>query len=40
MLNRLFLVLHLYGALSLLLVSAEIYETDDAIIIEGKCQFE
>lgn len=36
MLNRLFLLLHLIGALSLLLVSATTYETDDAIIVEGK----
>lgn len=36
MLNRLFLLVHLLSAFSLLLVSANTYETDDAIIIEGK----
>lgn len=35
--NRVLLVLHLLGAFILLLVNAKTYETDDAIIIEGKC---
>lgn len=39
MTNRLYLLLHLLAAFSILLVSAKIYETDDAIIVEGKCKF-
>ncbi|XP_031616963.1 proclotting enzyme-like [Contarinia nasturtii] len=34
MINRLLLLLHLIGALTLLLVNAKTYETDDAIIVE------
>lgn len=42
MINRLLLLLHIIGALSLLLVNAKTYETDDAIIVEvdGKCEFD
>lgn len=36
MTNRLLLLLHLLATFNLLFVSANAYETDDAIIIEGK----
>lgn len=36
MVDKLLLLLFLFGALSLIFVSAKVYETEDAIIIEGK----
>lgn len=39
MINKLYLLLHLLAAFSILLVNAKTYETDDAIIVEGKCEF-
>lgn len=39
MVDKLFLLLFLCEALCLTLVSAKVYETEDAIIIEGKTPF-
>lgn len=33
------LLVFLFGAYALLQASANIYETDDAVIIEGKCSY-
>lgn len=36
MVDKLFLLLFLCGAFGVIFVSAKVYETEDAIIIEGK----
>lgn len=35
--NNYLLVAYLFGAYAVLQASANVYETDDAVIIEGKC---
>lgn len=39
MTHRLLLVLYLLVTISFFVVCAKVYETDDAIIIEGECEF-